>query len=147
MEIWKTEICTKFVKSLDFACQDADLDEQLTYKALLKLRYGQKKSCLEADGIIVSKIVHSTTPESVAELKDKDHYKNCMQDKTKPEWVNRKSLPLSPSCWLTKYDASNARKYTWDVKFQGVTPSFHKDITSSKVSHLVKTLNTQQISL
>jgi len=102
--------------------EGADLDEQLTYKALLKLRYGQKKSCLEADGIIVSKIVHSTTPESVADLKDKDHYKNCMQDKTKPEWVNRKSLPLSPSCWLTKYDASNARKYSWDVKFQGVTP-------------------------
>ena len=70
----------------------------------------------------MTKIKHETTPEGTQALKTKDYYKKCMEEKQTATWQNRQALPVTPSCWISTYDASNARKYSWDIKFEGVSP-------------------------
>lgn len=117
-----------------------DLDNQIQYKAALKVRYGQTKSCSEATGKISTRIKHETTPEATQELKKKDYYKACKADMSSSTWKTRSGLPITTNCWLANYDATNARKYHWDIKFEGVSPEvrayFEKGETVLKAAAL-----------
>ena len=104
------------------AFMNGNLDAQKSYNAALKVRYGETKSCSEATGKISTRIAHETTPEATQELKTKDYYKTCMNEKKSSTWSSRTALPITDSCWLANYDATNARKYHWDIKFEGVSP-------------------------
>ena len=102
--------------------QGGDLNNQIKYEADLKVRYGETKSCSQATGKIITKIQHETTPEATQELKKKEYYKACMKDAKSSTWNKRSSLPITSDCWFANYDATNARKYHWDIKFDGVSP-------------------------
>lgn len=71
------------------------------------------------------KFRHTTTQEARDDLKDKWYYQQCMAQKNSPAWKGRaaNSLPVSEPCYLTAFDATRARKYTWNIDFARVIVS------------------------
>ena len=65
------------------------------------------------------KFRHTTTDEAREDLKKKWYYQQCMDAKNSPAWKGRAAggLPVSEACYMTAFDATRARKYTWNVEF------------------------------
>ncbi len=104
--------------STEFLDYDKNNDMKVTGKAMVQ--YGEAGTCAEGDGEIKVNFEHSTTQEARDQLKNKWYYKKCMEMKNTPAWRGRNSLPVSESCFMTVWDATNARKYTWDIQFTKV---------------------------
>ena len=62
---------------------------------------------------------HETTENGMDSLANKWYYKKCMAQKNANEWSGRRghSLPSTEACYDTLWDATNARHYSWQVKF------------------------------
>jgi len=120
--------------SKEFLGYDEDSDMEVNGKAMIQ--YGTGNTCAEGQGEIRVKFQHSTTQEAREELKKKWYYKRCMELKDTPEWSGRSTLPLSEPCMMTIYDATSARKYTWEVEFVKLTDRLRGII--SKVRTAVK---------
>lgn len=106
----------------DFSKEFLDYDKSemaVTGKALVQ--YGKGNSCAETDGEIRVKFRHSTTEAAREELKDKWYYKQCMAMKNTPAWSGRSTLPVAEPCYMTVWDATSARKYTWNIEFVKLT--------------------------
>ena len=56
--------------------------------------------------------------------------------KNSPQWAGRTTLPVSEACYMTVWDATNARRYTWDVDFVKLTPRLRNIL--NKIQSLVK---------
>ena len=97
------------------------LDDQLELSGEMQFKYGATQSCAQAGGSIKVDFKHGTTQEGKNALKGKDYYKTCMADKASPAWKHRSGLPITDACWMTGVDASMARKYMWDTKFEHMT--------------------------
>ena len=76
------------------------------------------------------KFRHTTTDEAREDLKKKWYYQQCMATKNTPAWKGRAAggLPVSEACYMTAFDATRARKYTWNVEFVKVTFIFEKKL-------------------
>lgn len=103
----------------EFLSYDENKDMSVSGKAMLQ--YGVGTSCADTDGEIKVAFKHSTTQEAREELKNKWYYKQCMALKNTPAWSGRDQLPLSEACYQTLWDATSARKYTWNVEFVKLT--------------------------
>jgi len=121
--------------SREFLGYEESAEMAVTGKVLLQ--YGVGTTCSEADGEIRAKFRHSTTTEAREELKKKWYYEECMEEKATPAWKGRKTgLPVTDACMKTVYDATTARKYTWNVEFVKLTPRLSGII--SKVNTAIK---------
>jgi len=101
---------------------NTDLSERLTVTGNGGIRYGEGKKCGSVAGSTSFKFEHSTTQLAREELKDKWFYKKCQEQRSSPEWRTGED-PYTPECWLTLWDASLARRYTWDMDFEKTTPT------------------------
>nr|ALO75638.1 melanin-engaging protein [Tigriopus kingsejongensis] len=104
----------------EFLDYDANNDLSVSGKAMVQ--YGATSSCSDAEGEIRIKFQHSTTQQARDELKHTWYYKQCMELKNTQAWRGRKTVPVAEPCYMTVFDATNARKYTWNVKFVKLTP-------------------------
>ncbi len=104
--------------SQEFMDYDKNNDMKVTGKAMVQ--YGAANSCPEGDGELRVNFEHSTTQEARDALKDKWYYKQCMEEQNSPAWSGRNSMPVSEACFMTVYDATTARKYTWDIQLTKV---------------------------
>jgi hypothetical protein len=102
------------------------------------VQYGEGTECGDGDGEIRVKFEHSTTREAREDLKRKWYYRECMAQKSSPAWRGRVSsaLPVSEPCYMTAWDATSARKYSWNVEFVKLTNRMKNII--SKVQTVVK---------
>lgn len=105
--------------SKEFMSYDENADLSVSGKAMVQ--YGKGNTCAETDGEIKVAFKHSTTQEARDALKNKWYYKQCMELKATPAWSGRQGLPVSEACYTTLEDATNARKYTWNVEFVKLT--------------------------
>ena len=106
--------------SEQFLGYNEDAQMEVTGKAMLQ--YGPAVSCKDGDGEIQLSFRHSTTEEARQELRNKYYYRRCMEVKNTPAWSGRKALPITEDCYQTVYDATSARKYSWNFKFVKLTP-------------------------
>ena len=83
------------------------------------VQYGEGTECDQGEGEIRMKFRHTTTQEAREDLKKKWYYQQCMDAKNSPAWKGRAAdgLPVSEACYMTAFDATRARKYTWNVEF------------------------------
>ncbi len=100
---------------------DYDPNTNLIVNGKAMIQYGAAKTCSQGDGEIKVNFEHSTTEEAREKLKDKWYYKKCQAAWNRPEWKNRKTFPVTEECFMTLYDATLARKYTWDISLVKVT--------------------------
>ena len=100
---------------------DVDMNEQLKMTGDLLVQYGAVKSCSSGEGEIQANFEYSTTQEARENLKNKWYYKDCMEKKNSEAWKLRSGLPIGQTCYMTAVDASNARKYKYDIKFNKLT--------------------------
>ncbi len=105
--------------STEFMDYDKNNDMKVTGKAMMQ--YGKAKSCSGADGEIRFTFEHSTTQEARDQLKEKWYYKQCMEAKSTPAWRGRNALPVTEACFMTLYDATSARRYTYDIQLTKVS--------------------------
>ncbi len=99
------------------------------------LQYGEGNSCTDTDGEIRVKFEHSTTQEARNQLKKKWYYKQCMEAKNSRGWSGRKGWPLTEACFMSLWDGTSARKYSWNVEIVKMSDRMKK-ITSSVRSAL-----------
>jgi len=111
---------------------DVDLDNDMKMSGKAKLQYGKGDSCNNAQGIVSVAFEYSTTAEARENLKKKTYYKECMAKKNSPALSQKKGLPLSYACMRTAYDASSARKYNFDIKFDKMTDRMKNIISTAK---------------
>jgi len=111
---------------------DVDLNNNMKMAGKAKLQYGHGDSCNDAEGAINVNFEYSTTEEARENLKNKMYYKECMAKKNSPALRQKKGLPLSFACMRTAYDASTARKYKFDVKFEKMTDRLKNIIKTAK---------------
>lgn len=104
--------------------------KQVSGKAMIQ--YGKGTSCSDSQGEIRVKFKHSTTQEARDDLKKKWYYKQCMAMKNTPEWSGRSSVPISEPCYMTVYDATSARRYTWDIEFVKLTDRMKAIIATAR---------------
>ncbi|TRY76606.1 hypothetical protein TCAL_03493 [Tigriopus californicus] len=114
--------------SKEFMGYDENNNMAVSGKAMVQ--YGAVSSCSDAEGEIRVAFEHSTTKEARRELRDKWYYKQCMELKNSKGWKSRSELPVAEPCYMTVWDATNARKYTWDVKFVKLTPRMKSIISN-----------------
>ena len=107
----------------------ANLDADLKVTGDVTIKYGEGSSCADVNGEVQINFEHQTTDLAHQELKDVDYYKKCMAEKNKPEWQSRQALPWTKHCFQTAYDAALARKYSWDVQLNNLTPYVRSWIT------------------
>ena len=100
---------------------DVNMTSELKMEGEAKIQYGEDTKCEKGEGEVEATFEYSTTQEARETLKKKWYYKDCMEKKSSQAWKGRNGLPVSHSCYLTAYDASNARKYKYDVKFNKLT--------------------------
>lgn len=100
---------------------DVDMNSDMKMEGEAKLQYGEQTKCEKGEGEIEAKFEYSTTQEARETLKKKWYYKDCMEKKNSKAWQGRNGLPVSHSCYLTAFDASNARQFMCDVKFNKLT--------------------------
>lgn len=121
--------------SKEFLDYDASNDMSVSGKAMLQ--YGEGTQCSETNGEIKVAFKHSTTALARDELKNKWYYKQCMATKNTPAWSGKKGFPLTDACYQTVWDASSARKYTWNVDFVKVS---YCVISSRVINELIQSL-------
>ena len=100
---------------------DVDMNRDLKMSGKAQLKYGEGEDCDDAEGVVNVAFEYSTTAEARESLKKKWYYQSCMDTKKSPAWQHRQGLPISEPCYMTAYDASNARKYKYDIKFEKVS--------------------------
>lgn len=105
-----------------------DMDQDLAVTGTAMVNYGvptgSPMSCSNLPTAIQVKFVHSTTAESRADARSTENGQQCAVDMELPEWqarVRNGGLPLTMACYMTAYDAAAARKYTWSMRFKGLT--------------------------
>jgi len=104
-----------------------DMSQEMKMNAKVNLKYGSQASCDGAtDGDIEVDAVYKTRthlPDTKRGLEGKWYYKKCMESKNSNSWRGRPatSLPMTTECFMTAYDATVARDYFWDIKFNKVT--------------------------
>jgi len=101
---------------------NTNLEERLAVTGSGGIKYGEGTKCGAAQGSTDFKFEHSTTQHGREELKDKWFYKKCMEQRSSSEWRTSED-PYTAECWLTLWDASLARKYTWSLDFEKTTPT------------------------
>ena len=96
--------------------------EKLAVNGKAKVQYGEGLEC-GSQGDIQIDFKHETTNEGHNDLKEKWYYKQCMAQKASPEWKTRggDKLPTTEPCYMTLWDATSARHYHWEVKFNKLT--------------------------
>jgi hypothetical protein len=93
----------------------------------LVLKYGAQSSCSgTTDGHITVDFTYKTRthlPDAKRDLQGKWYYKKCIEDKNSVTWQNRPATayPFTMECFKTLYDATVARDYFWDIKFEKIT--------------------------
>jgi hypothetical protein len=99
-----------------------DMNEKLAVTGQAQVQYGEGTEC-GSQGDIKIKFNHETTQQAKDDLKEKWYYKQCMEQKARPEWSARGGikLPTTEACWMTLYDATSARHYHWEVEFVKLT--------------------------
>eukprot|EP00090_Calanus_glacialis_P016360 TRINITY_DN2561_c0_g1_i1.p1 TRINITY_DN2561_c0_g1~~TRINITY_DN2561_c0_g1_i1.p1 ORF type:complete len:1526 (-),score=363.79 TRINITY_DN2561_c0_g1_i1:68-4645(-) len=100
---------------------NTNLDERLAVTGSGGIKYGEGTKCGAAQGSTDFKFEHSTTQLGREELKDKWFYKKCMEQRASSEWKSGED-PYTAECWMTLWDASLARKYSWALDFEKTTP-------------------------
>lgn len=100
-----------------------DMGETLSVSGKAMLQYGEGTECDQGDGEIQVTFKHQTTQDGYDSLKNKWYYKKCMAQKQSPEWKARggNKLPASEPCYMTVWDATNARHYSWRMDFVKLT--------------------------
>lgn len=101
--------------SKEFLGYDENQDMSVSGKAMAQYGYGS--SCSDLPGEIRVNFKHSTTQAAREDLKSKWYYKECMAQKNTRAWAGRTTVPVSEECYATVWDATSARKYTWDIEF------------------------------
>jgi len=120
--------------SPEFLGYDENSDMKVRGKAMVQ--YGQTESCSAGDGEIRVTFEHSTTAEAREELKNKWYYRKCMEQTNSPQWRGRDTKAVTEECMMTAYDATTARKYTWDVEFVKLSNRMKR--ISARVKSLVE---------
>jgi hypothetical protein len=115
-----------------------DFNEELEVTGKGMVQYGEGTECDQGEGEIRMKFRHTTTQAAREDLKKKWYYQQCMAAKNSPAWRGRAAdgLPVSEACYMTAFDATRARKYTWNIEFVKLTSRMSHII--SKVQSLVK---------
>merc|ERR1719328_118575 len=104
-----------------------DMNREMKMTAKVALKYGSQASCDgQTDGDIEVDAVYKTRthlPDAKRGLEGKWYYKKCMESKNSNSWRGRPdtSLPMTTECFYTAYDATVARDYFWDIKFNKIT--------------------------
>ena len=101
-----------------------DLDSVLEVWGKADIKYGTGTTCGTTRGSTDIQFRHSTTQLAREQLRTKEYYKTCMEQKASPEWSTRVGggAPYTLDCWRTEVDAALARKYTWSMNFEKTTP-------------------------
>nr|XP_040574643.1 uncharacterized protein LOC121123583 [Lepeophtheirus salmonis] len=108
----------------DFSEEFMDYDKngimKLSGKA--KVQYGPHEDCNSAPGEIRITFEHATTEEAREDMKNTWYYQKCMEQKNLPSWQGRGDLfPQTEACFLTVWDATTARKYSYKIDFFKMT--------------------------
>lgn len=104
-----------------------DLNRELAMKGNLVVKYGAQGNCNgNTDGHIKVDFQYKTRthlPDAKRDLQGKWYYKKCMESKNSNAWKNRPATayPFTMECFKTMYDATVARDYFWDIKFEKLT--------------------------
>ena len=107
------------------------LDEQKEMTGKMMFKYGQTEKCNDAPGSITVDIKQSTTEEALTSLRTEPYYQTCMAEKASPEWRLSPGLPVTRACRLAGRDATLARQYSWDTKFENISPEIDSLLTKS----------------
>ncbi|QQP50307.1 Putative LOC100868636, partial [Caligus rogercresseyi] len=108
----------------DFSPEFMGYDKNSVMKVVgdAKIQYGHNSDCNSAPGEVAIKFEHSTTQEARQSLKNTWYYKKCMEEKALPAWEGRGDrFPVTHACYLTVWDATTARKYSFKVDFVKMT--------------------------
>ena len=110
------------------------MGETMAVQGKAQVSYGEGNSCRNADGEIKVDFKHETTQDGYDSLANKWYYRKCMEQKNSAEWSTRggNKLPATEPCYMTMWDATNARKYTWNVDFVKLTSRMRNIITKAR---------------
>ena len=110
------------------------MGEKMTVQGRASVQYGEGTSCNEGQGEIRVNFKHETTQDGYDSLANKWYYKKCMEQKQSAEWSTRSGnkLPATEPCYMTMWDATNARHYTWNVDFVKLTNRMKNIITKAR---------------
>ena len=110
------------------------MGETMKVEGRASLQYGEGTSCGSGQGEIKVDFKHETTQDGYDSLANKWYYKKCMEQKNSPEWSTRggNKLPATEPCYMAMWDATNARKYTWNVDFVKLTNRMRNIITKTR---------------
>merc|ERR1719412_1176795 len=101
-----------------------DMSQDLQVTGFATMNFGPTgASCATLPSGIKVDFLHSSTPQSRADVRNTWYGKMCEVDKAKQEWSERVGnglYPMTEVCSMTNYDAAKARKYTWMVQFKGL---------------------------
>jgi len=118
----------------DFAKEflSVDMGEVMTVNGEAQIQYGEGTECGQGEGEVKVTFKHQTTQEGYDALKDKWYYKKCMEQKKSPEWKARggNKLPATEPCYMTMWDATSARHYSWRMDFVKLTDRMKKIIST-----------------
>ena len=105
-----------------------DFNQELEVTGKGMVQYGEGTECDQGEGEIRMKFRHTTTDDAREDLKKKWYYQQCMATKNSPAWKGRAAggLPVSEACYMTAFDATRARKYTWNVEFVKVNETLNQ---------------------
>ncbi|CAB4069088.1 unnamed protein product [Lepeophtheirus salmonis] len=104
----------------EFMDYEKDAIMKLTGQA--KVQYGPNEDCNSSPGEIKVSFEHLTTEEARNDMKNTWYYKKCMEQKNLPSWQGRGDrFPQTEACYLTVWDATTARKYSYKVDFVKMT--------------------------
>jgi hypothetical protein len=104
-----------------------DFTQEMVMNGALQVKYGGQSSCDgNTDGNIKVDFKYKTRthlPDAKRDLQGKWYYKKCMEAKNSKAWKNRPAtaFPFTMECFSTLYDATVARDYFWDIKFEKLT--------------------------
>ncbi|CAB4068892.1 unnamed protein product [Lepeophtheirus salmonis] len=112
-----------------------------------KVQYGPHEDFgNSAPGEIRITFEHATTEEAREDMKNTWYYQKCMEQKNLPSWQGRGDLfPQTEACFLTVWDATTARKYSYKIDFVKMTdrmnaicisiPKCYQNRTSTLLGH------------
>lgn len=111
-----------------------DMNSEMKVSGKGRVQYGEGTECSEGDGDVSMTFLHKTTQEARDALKNKWYYQECMSQKRSSAWRGRTGdkLPASEPCYMTMWDATNARHYTWNVKFDKLTNRLSNIISKAR---------------
>ena len=110
---------------------ETDLDNRLTVQGTATVKYGEGKKCQGVKGATEFKFEHSTTELGRQELREKDFYKECEEQRQSAEWSTAVD-PWTEACWRTLWDSALARRYSWQMNFEQTTPLVQNILTKAK---------------